>query len=254
MTVRPDILVYPRAHGRDEFVVLACDGIWDRLTRRECVDLFRSLVHNEGEADTGLLCEEVIDTALEKDSRDNMTVCAVFFPGALPGADGSRVIYPLDSIRSKDSEVLRGVARQWRDRTREWGLGSTPAKRAQERLEERRRKEKEIATPAGAKAPKSQGRKKRQGGLRAGPSQNSPELAAPHGAKVPAPGQHGPGATGPVPARAQLHCELGSLRRSAPSREAGGDSISTGAPWSGFSFGYKPAAYRRIYEDLDLFI
>ncbi len=62
--------------------MLACDGIWDRLLNKNCAELVRDLVYSEGEKDLGLICEEVIDTALELDSRDNMTCCIVFFPSS----------------------------------------------------------------------------------------------------------------------------------------------------------------------------
>ena len=78
-----DVVVQICDPTRDEFVVLACDGICDRLTNRDCADLVRNLVHREGETDVGLVCEEVIDEALEKESRDNMTACAVFLPAAM---------------------------------------------------------------------------------------------------------------------------------------------------------------------------
>ena len=84
VAVLPDILVHTRDPDADEFVVLACDGIWDRLTNRDCADLVRALACDVegGETDPGLVCEEVIDTALELDSRDNMTCCVAFFPAA----------------------------------------------------------------------------------------------------------------------------------------------------------------------------
>ncbi|EED88574.1 predicted protein, partial [Thalassiosira pseudonana CCMP1335] len=75
VSVVPDIIIHPRDYGKDEYIVLACDGVWDRLTNRDCSTLVRTLLE-EGETDVGLMCEEVIDTALELDSRDNMT-CAV---------------------------------------------------------------------------------------------------------------------------------------------------------------------------------
>ena len=62
--------------------MLACNGIWDRLTNQDCANLVRSLVHNEGEVDVGLICEEVVDTSFELHSRHNMTCCVVLFLAA----------------------------------------------------------------------------------------------------------------------------------------------------------------------------
>ena len=122
VTVHPDIIVHNREPLNDEFVVLACDGIWDRLTNKECAELVRDLAIDEGEEDAGLICEEIIDMALELDSRDNMTICAVFFP-----AVNGRSAPNIDS----------GVLKRRMDRKKSWGSDSTPAKRAQLREDER---------------------------------------------------------------------------------------------------------------------
>ena len=36
---------------------------------------------DDGETDIGLICEECLDTCLDRNSRDNMTVCVVGFTG-----------------------------------------------------------------------------------------------------------------------------------------------------------------------------
>eukprot|EP00580_Thalassiosira_gravida_P008307 CAMPEP_0201632388 /NCGR_PEP_ID=MMETSP0493-20130528/6041_1 /ASSEMBLY_ACC=CAM_ASM_000838 /TAXON_ID=420259 /ORGANISM="Thalassiosira gravida, Strain GMp14c1" /LENGTH=570 /DNA_ID=CAMNT_0048103905 /DNA_START=126 /DNA_END=1839 /DNA_ORIENTATION=+ len=122
VTVHPDIIVHAREPNNDEFLVLACDGIWDRLTNRDCADLVSSLAYGESESDVGLICEEVIDTALELDSRDNMTCCVVFFPAAKIGSHN-------------------GVLKRRTNRSKSRGRNSTPAKRAQLRQHEKCEKE-----------------------------------------------------------------------------------------------------------------
>lgn len=102
----PEFVTYPRDHTKDEFIVLACDGksllsrgnfvlfagssshfscasstgIWDVLSNPECSNLVQEIL-DEGEMDLGLICEEVLDTCLEKNSRDNMTIVTVALPG-----------------------------------------------------------------------------------------------------------------------------------------------------------------------------
>jgi len=125
----PDILVHTRDATKDEYIVLACDGIWDRLTNRDCAKLVRKLFQEEGETDVGLVCEEVIDTCLELDSRDNMTCCIVAFPGGISGVKPGLI--------SRATSKM-GVLRRRQEREREWGPKSTPAKRAVKRLEQRR--------------------------------------------------------------------------------------------------------------------
>lgn len=129
VSVVPDILVHTRDATKDEYIVLACDGIWDRLTNRDCAKLVRRLIQEDGETDVGLVCEEVIDTCLELDSRDNMTCCVVVFPGGISG------VRP--GLMSRATSRM-GVLKRRQERERQWGPRSTPAKRAIQRLEQRK--------------------------------------------------------------------------------------------------------------------
>lgn len=86
--VNPDFLVYPRDLSGDEFIILACDGIWDVATNEQCADFVQNLL-SAGELDLGNICEEALDTCLEKNSRDNMTMMLVGLP-ALKADSSSR--------------------------------------------------------------------------------------------------------------------------------------------------------------------
>ncbi|XP_037319006.1 protein phosphatase 1bb isoform X1 [Pungitius pungitius] len=76
----PEVCVLERAAEGDEFVVLACDGIWDVMSNEELCDFVRSrlLVCDVLEK----VCNAVVDTCLHKGSRDNMSVVLVCLPGA----------------------------------------------------------------------------------------------------------------------------------------------------------------------------
>ena len=113
----PDILVQSRQNDVDEFVVVACDGIWDVQSNQDCVQEVAQMVM-EGETNMGLICEEVramillcnfegrvgmfygfvdrllltvfllsffstqlLDTCLRLGSKDNMTAIVVQMPG-----------------------------------------------------------------------------------------------------------------------------------------------------------------------------
>jgi serine/threonine protein phosphatase PrpC len=54
----PDIVVHTRIHSTDEFVVVACDGIWDVQSNQDCVQEIHAMIQ-EGETNLGLICEEV---------------------------------------------------------------------------------------------------------------------------------------------------------------------------------------------------
>lgn len=87
VTAKPDLIVCSRDVVKDEFLIVACDGIWDVVSNDECVAMIRQ-IFEEGETDIGIVCEEVLDLCLEKNSRDNMTALIVRFPAAKIGTGG----------------------------------------------------------------------------------------------------------------------------------------------------------------------
>jgi serine/threonine protein phosphatase PrpC len=55
-------------HGEGEFIILACDGLFDVMDDQEAVDLVRNVKGREGAAQ--MLCNE----AIKRGSTDNVTV------------------------------------------------------------------------------------------------------------------------------------------------------------------------------------
>mmetsp|Transcript_33636 Transcript_33636/g.41197 ORF Transcript_33636/g.41197 Transcript_33636/m.41197 type:complete len:362 (+) Transcript_33636:66-1151(+) len=80
----PDITVYPRNDNQDELITLACDGIWDVVSNKDCLDLIQGIL-DEGETNLGLVCEEMLDICLEKESRDNMSIIVIACPNVRYG-------------------------------------------------------------------------------------------------------------------------------------------------------------------------
>ncbi|KAF7662438.1 hypothetical protein LDENG_00234760 [Lucifuga dentata] len=76
----PEVFEMVRAPEQDQFVVLACDGIWDVMSNEELCEFVRSRL--EVSNDLERVCNEVIDTCLHKGSRDNMSVVLVCLPSA----------------------------------------------------------------------------------------------------------------------------------------------------------------------------
>jgi len=79
VSMQPEIVICPRDNEKDEFLVLGCDGIWDVMENQDCAEVVQSFM-DEGEGDMGKLCEDMLTTCLERNSKDNMTICVVSLP------------------------------------------------------------------------------------------------------------------------------------------------------------------------------
>ncbi|KAL0983844.1 hypothetical protein UPYG_G00133490 [Umbra pygmaea] len=73
----PEVFEIPRS-PQDEFVVLACDGIWDVMSNEELCEFVKSRLEVSHDLET--VCNQVLDTCLHKGSRDNMSVVLVCLP------------------------------------------------------------------------------------------------------------------------------------------------------------------------------
>jgi len=79
VSAEPDLDIIERSDD-DEFLILACDGVWDVMTNQEVIEYITSrlLIYS----DLKKVCEELLETCLAKGSRDNMSVILVKFPHA----------------------------------------------------------------------------------------------------------------------------------------------------------------------------
>lgn len=106
VTANPDITTFVREDG-DQFVVLACDGIWDVLQNEEvCASITRYA--SAGESNPRLMCEELMCDCLLRHSRDNMSVITVLFPASdsLVATEGTGVM----GLRAKREEAAAAAA------------------------------------------------------------------------------------------------------------------------------------------------
>lgn len=99
----PEVRVEAR-HDDDEFLVLACDGVWDVMSNAECVAFVRDTLTCY--SDLGRVCARLLDEALNRGSRDNISAIIIAFP-ACPKVDPARETKALeeDKLRMKEDEV-----------------------------------------------------------------------------------------------------------------------------------------------------
>nr|CAG4650870.1 EOG090X03VW [Simocephalus serrulatus]SVE94159.1 EOG090X03VW [Simocephalus serrulatus] len=76
----PEIYVESRKPDEDQFLVLACDGIWDVMTNEDlCKFIHHQLTITD---DLAKVSSAVVDNCLFKGSRDNMSIVLITFPAA----------------------------------------------------------------------------------------------------------------------------------------------------------------------------
>merc|ERR1712203_693458 len=76
----PEFYMKKRDSDKDEFLVLACDGVWDVMTNEDICSFVSARMHVTDNLEQ--IANEVIDTCLHKGSRDNMSIIIIAFPGA----------------------------------------------------------------------------------------------------------------------------------------------------------------------------
>ena len=74
------LAVFPR-DARDEYIVIACDGVFDVLRDFEVVDAVTTQVKT-GETDMGHIAKHLVQTSFDRGSRDNISCMVVRMPGA----------------------------------------------------------------------------------------------------------------------------------------------------------------------------
>ena len=80
MTAHPDVTVRDR-NNKDEFIMLACDGIWDCLSNEQCVKNMHQYL-KEKPANLAVPVEKLLDDILapninQVEGTDNMTAILI---------------------------------------------------------------------------------------------------------------------------------------------------------------------------------
>lgn len=79
----PEIFIHYR-NTKDDFLLLACDGLWDVMSNKEAVNEVASLLSRLGDSEAGLcsVASQMLDNALKQGSKDNISVVLVDLRGS----------------------------------------------------------------------------------------------------------------------------------------------------------------------------
>jgi len=86
----PEINVIKRDYEKDEFIIIACDGIFDVISNDDLCTYVRYLYETNRFSSISSITSSILDTCLHKGSLDNMTVILVTLPGA-PQKDKNKI-------------------------------------------------------------------------------------------------------------------------------------------------------------------
>jgi len=103
----PEFYIKEREADGDEFLVLACDGVWDVMTNEDVVNFVSHRMRISDDLEH--IANEVIDTCLHKGSRDNMSIIIIAFPAA-PKVSQTAIKEENElneSIRAKVNELVK---------------------------------------------------------------------------------------------------------------------------------------------------
>lgn len=84
----PDIVCIERDEENDQFICLACDGIFDVFSNEDLADYIISRLEISKQYD--MITAEIVDTSLHKESRDNMSVILLALPGCIQENDAAK--------------------------------------------------------------------------------------------------------------------------------------------------------------------
>lgn len=76
LSPEPDFYIKLRDYKMDEFLVLACDGVWDVYSLEEVCDYVYSQIRTTSK-DLKCIADELVDTCLTRGSTDNITVIII---------------------------------------------------------------------------------------------------------------------------------------------------------------------------------
>lgn len=77
VTAEPDSIYIRRSYGLDDFIILACDGLWDVISNEHACDFVYT--HMRERMPPSEISKQLVKAALVRGSRDNISVMVVVF-------------------------------------------------------------------------------------------------------------------------------------------------------------------------------
>ena len=90
VSCEPEFEVRLRKHFEDEYVIIACDGLWDVLSNEDATAEVRKIIA-EGETNVSLISEEMVEQAFLRGSTDNISAIVVLLQ-TMNGVGGAGVM------------------------------------------------------------------------------------------------------------------------------------------------------------------
>lgn len=88
--------------GTEDYLVVACDGVWDVVSGDELTECVRTHLSKGGTRNT--VAKAIIEFARSEGSGDNMTAIVVFFSSFQPEPPSSEAAAVEDSVSSREGE------------------------------------------------------------------------------------------------------------------------------------------------------
>ena len=109
VTAFPDIHIVER-NGQEQFLMLACDGIWDVLSNEDAGERVQELIRGKYRGEPlSKVNERLLDLCMEKGSRDNMTTLFVVNTNAITSGED---VKPPDVIQQEIEALNRSIGHE----------------------------------------------------------------------------------------------------------------------------------------------
>ena len=109
----PDFQIQQRNPGVNDFIIIACDGMWDVFSNKDAINEVRAIIY-EGETDIALIAEEMVDLALNKGSNDNISAIIIKLSGmpVFQGAEKKGVLQRREkrALEAAEAEAAEAAA------------------------------------------------------------------------------------------------------------------------------------------------